>query len=122
MNEWMNEWIYIYASIFLLAVFPEGVPVISLEAASKEGWAKYSHYQLGLDYFGKSAPIEDLYEYFGFTGPKVAAKAKGLIAHFEGKTVPFLMDLPQLDWVEIDGGICADGCLGWVRRSVKPAE
>jgi transketolase len=84
-------------SLITRTVFPKDVPVISLEAASKEGWPKYSHYQLGLDYFGKSAPMEDLYEHFGFTGPKVAAKAKGLIAHFEGKTVPFLMDLPQLD-------------------------
>ena len=33
-----------------------GVPVLSVEAATTSGWAKYSHMQIGIDRFGKSAP------------------------------------------------------------------
>mmetsp|Transcript_9370 Transcript_9370/g.10679 ORF Transcript_9370/g.10679 Transcript_9370/m.10679 type:complete len:684 (-) Transcript_9370:37-2088(-) len=74
------------------SVFPEGAAVLSLEAGSTEGWSKYSHYQLGLTTFGKSAPYKQLYEYFGLTAENVVAKGKGLVAHFENKAVPWLMD------------------------------
>jgi len=78
------------------SVFPKGVPVMSLEAASKEGWAKYSHYQMGMDRFGKSAPYLKVYEYFGFTAENMAKKGKGLVKFYAEKEVPWLMDMPEL--------------------------
>ena len=43
---------------------------LSVEAASTQGWIKYTTEQgrsLGLDHFGESAPAEDLFKEFGFT-------------------------------------------------------
>lgn len=45
-----------------LAVFPDGIPVLSVEAMSTAGWAKYSHEQFGLNRFGASAPAKAIYE------------------------------------------------------------
>jgi transketolase len=74
------------------SVFLEGVPVLSVEAASTFGWSKYSHYSIGLTTFGKSGKYEDVYEYFGITPKNIAEKAKKLIEHYKGKQVPNLLD------------------------------
>ena len=78
------------------SVFPEGAPVISVEAAATTGWAKYAHYTIGIDSFGKSAPYKKVYEYFGITADAIAAKSTKLVAHFQGKAVPWLVDVPNL--------------------------
>ncbi|KAH9254849.1 transketolase [Batrachochytrium salamandrivorans] len=72
--------------------FPENVPVVSVEAAGIEGWAKYSHVQLGLRTFGASAPIKDLYKKFGLNPDQIAAKAKQTLEFYKGKHVPWLVD------------------------------
>lgn len=77
------------------SVFLQNSVVISLEASSVEGWAKYSHYQIGMKEFGKSAPFEKVYEYFGFTPKAVSQKSKDVLKHFEGKQIPWIMDFPQ---------------------------
>ncbi|MEO8446620.1 MAG: transketolase [bacterium] len=54
---------------------------ISIEAGSTLGWSKYvtdDGISIGIDVFGKSAPIEDLMKEFGFTVENVVAKAKSL--------------------------------------------
>lgn len=38
------------------SVLPEGVPVVSVEAAHPMGWERYSHYHIGMKSFGASAP------------------------------------------------------------------
>lgn len=45
-----------------MAVFPDGIPVMSVEVMSTSGWAKYSHEQFGLNRFGASAPAKAVYE------------------------------------------------------------
>ena len=37
-------------------VFPEGVPVLSVEAAGIHGWRQYAHASVGLSTYGLSAP------------------------------------------------------------------
>jgi len=54
------------------SVLTPGVSVVSVEASSTFGWARYSHHQIGMTTFGASAPIDALLPHFGFTPPKVA--------------------------------------------------
>jgi transketolase len=77
-------------------VFPEGVPVLGVEAAAKTGWEKYTHFQIGMVRFGKSAPADKLYDLFGFTDEKIASKAQALVKHYSGKSVPWLVDAPAI--------------------------
>ena len=47
------------------------------------GWERYTGthgLNLGVDSFGASAPIEALYDKFGLTGAKVAARVKARLA------------------------------------------
>ena len=37
-------------------VFPDGVPVMSIEAAGVHGWTKYAHASYGMNGYGLSAP------------------------------------------------------------------
>jgi transketolase len=41
---------------YKVSVFPEGIPIISLEAMSTFGWSKYAHVNIGMTQFGASAP------------------------------------------------------------------
>ena len=41
---------------FKSTIFPRGVPVLSVEAGSTFGWAKYADQSIGIDRFGASAP------------------------------------------------------------------
>ena len=63
---------------YRLSVFPEGVPVLSVEASSAEGWCKYAHSVLGMRSFGASAPGGLLMEHFGFTADAVVEAARAL--------------------------------------------
>eukprot|EP00658_Telonema_sp_P-2_P076332 TRINITY_DN6661_c0_g1_i7.p1 TRINITY_DN6661_c0_g1~~TRINITY_DN6661_c0_g1_i7.p1 ORF type:complete len:694 (+),score=199.15 TRINITY_DN6661_c0_g1_i7:252-2333(+) len=77
-------------------LFPDGVPVLSVECACARGWERYSHAQVGMRSFGKSAPLKDVMEYFGFTKEQVAEKASKLVEFYKGKPVPSLYDVCQL--------------------------
>lgn len=46
--------------------------VVSIEALSTFGWDKYSDFQIGVDYFGKSAPFKDVFEFFRITAESAA--------------------------------------------------
>jgi len=63
-------------------VLPKGIPILSVEAASTFGWAKYAHKSIGIDTFGMSAPANQVFEHFGLVPTEVAKKAKELIAEF----------------------------------------
>ena len=55
---------------------------ISIEASGISGWEKYVGSQgvsLGMKSFGKSAPINDLYEHFGLTSNRVVEIAKKIL-------------------------------------------
>jgi len=68
-------------------VLPKGVPILSVEAASTFGWAKYAHKSIGIDTFGLSAPAAKIFEHFGLVPNKVAEKAKELIAEYPKMTL-----------------------------------
>lgn len=44
---------------YRLAVIPDGIPALSVEALSTVGWSRYSHQQFGLDRFGASGPAKE---------------------------------------------------------------
>jgi transketolase len=76
-------------------VFVQGVPVLSVEAASTFGWEKYAHGSCGVNTFGASAPIKDVYKKFGLVPNAVAEKAKSLVKLYEGQQVPYLLNRLQ---------------------------
>ena len=80
---------------YRLSVFPDGVPVLAVEAASAEGWGKYAHSVLGMRTFGASAPAKDLHKHFGFTTEAITAKARELLAFYESRPVPCLLRRPD---------------------------
>lgn len=47
---------------YRLSVIPDGIPVLSVEAASTMGWERYSHEQFGLNRFGASGPYKEVYK------------------------------------------------------------
>ncbi|MEX2425006.1 MAG: transketolase [Acidimicrobiia bacterium] len=58
-------------------VLGEGIPRVSVEAASTFGWERVvgiDGLTIGLDHFGASAPAGVIAEQFGFTGPAVAER------------------------------------------------
>lgn len=61
------------------SVFPNGVPVLSIEAGTTLGWGRYADASIGLDRFGASAPAERLFEEFGFTVENAVKKALALL-------------------------------------------
>eukprot|EP00730_Choanoeca_flexa_P000139 TRINITY_DN10062_c0_g1_i2.p1 TRINITY_DN10062_c0_g1~~TRINITY_DN10062_c0_g1_i2.p1 ORF type:complete len:684 (+),score=235.73 TRINITY_DN10062_c0_g1_i2:65-2116(+) len=75
------------------SVFTPGVPVLSIEAASRFGWGKYSHAQIGMDTFGASGPGAKVMEHFGFNKKNVVEKAQTLIKFYDGKA-PVLTQRP----------------------------
>jgi len=51
---------------------------VAIEAGATQGWSRYTGNEgtvIGLDHFGASAPIQDLYHQFGLTAEKVADAA-----------------------------------------------
>lgn len=79
---------------YKLSVFPEGVPVVSVEAGCTAGWDKYAHASIGVPAFGMSAPAGQIYEKLGITGPGIAAKVAAAIKFYEGKTVASRVNRP----------------------------
>ena len=66
------------------AVFPPGVPVLSIEAGATLGWDRYADDAIGIDHFGASAPSPVLMEKFGFTSDHVVKRAHALLARHGG--------------------------------------
>jgi transketolase len=64
-------------------VLPAGPLRVSIEAGTTFGWERYVHdgLRFGVDGFGASAPIEDLYKHFGLTAdaitPQILDKLEG---------------------------------------------
>jgi len=73
-------------------VLPAGVPVLAVEALAVDGWCKYAHSVVGMRSFGASAPGKDLAKQFGFTTENVVAKARELLAFYNARPVPNLLE------------------------------
>lgn len=84
------------------SVIGEGIPVLSVEAASTFGWSDYSHAQFGLDRFGASATIAQLKDVFGFNADTVATEARTLATFYAGRQAPSIFDRPGRRVVKAD--------------------
>ena len=65
---------------FKLTVFPQGVPVLSVEAGSTFGWSSYADQSIGIDRFGASAPGNVVMHNLGLNVQHVVDRALTLIA------------------------------------------
>lgn len=70
---------------YKLSVLRSGAPILSLEALSTLGWAKYSHEQFGLDKFGASAPYQKVYQKHGLTAANVAELGKKIVVFYKNR-------------------------------------
>jgi len=68
------------------SVLTPGVPVISIEALGVTGWERYAHFSIGMTSFGHSAPDKDLFNKFGFTPDKVAARTLSFLDQLAKQT------------------------------------
>lgn len=71
------------------SVFPQGIPVLSIEAGSVLGWEKYAHGHIGMSTFGTSAPGNDVFAHFGFSIDKAVTSAQKLVDTY-GTAAPSL--------------------------------
>ena len=60
-------------------VLNKNIPIISIEAGSKNGWEKYTKNNIGLNSFGESAPYKDVYSHLELTSDKIVELAKKII-------------------------------------------
>jgi len=66
---------------YKLAVLPERLPRIAVEAGVTDGWWKYGCAAVvGIDRYGESAPAGALFTHFGFTAANVAATVRAVLA------------------------------------------
>lgn len=84
---------------YKLSVFPDGVPVLSVEASGVRGWERYSHLAVGMSGYGASGPASALYAKFGFTTENIVAQAKGLTHFYSGRSAPSLVNRPMSSFV-----------------------
>ena len=61
------------------SVFPDGVPVLSVEAATTLGWARYADDSIGIDRFGVSAPGAEVLARLGIEPGNVVERAVALV-------------------------------------------
>ncbi|QKX62226.1 uncharacterized protein TRUGW13939_09385 [Talaromyces rugulosus] len=69
---------------YRLSVLPDGIPVLSVEAATTMGWERYSHEQFGLNRFGASGPYKEVYAKFEFTPEGISKRALATIDFYKG--------------------------------------
>jgi transketolase len=60
-------------------VLGPGAPILSVEAASSFGWARWADDSVAIDHFGASGPGGQVLAEFGFTAENVANRAQALI-------------------------------------------
>jgi transketolase len=63
-----------------LAIFPAGVPVLSVEAATTFGWARWADRSIGIDRFGASAPGAVALDRLGINVPNIVDTARDMLA------------------------------------------
>ena len=60
-------------------ILPDDALIVSVEAGVTMGWERYTGtggLRVGVDGFGASGPIDALYDHFGITPAKIAARVK----------------------------------------------
>lgn len=64
------------------SVLVPGIPILSVEAGSTQGWDKYSNVQFGINRFGESAPANVVLDYFQINAAGVVERAVKTIDFF----------------------------------------
>ena len=67
------------ASKYRQTVFPQNVPVLSVEAGVTFGWSQYADASVGIDRFGASAPGSTVMSKLGISNENVAERARELV-------------------------------------------
>jgi len=67
------------------SILTPGVPVVSIEAASVHGWARYAHFHIGMTTFGSSGPLDKVMDYFGFVPNKVVATTRKYLSDLDSQ-------------------------------------
>ena len=67
------------ASKYRQSVFPQNVPVLSVEAGVTFGWSQYADASVGIDRFGASAPGSTVMSKLGISQENVAERARELV-------------------------------------------
>lgn len=73
------------------SVFIQGVPVLSVEAGSVNGWAKYAHESIGMSSFGCSGPYKSVYKHFGIDVDSIVEKSKKTVEFYKTNPVGNLL-------------------------------
>lgn len=83
---------------YKLSIFPDGSPIMSIEASNTYGWHKYAHAPFGIknNTFGLSAPGDDLYKHFGFTVSNLVNKAQEVVDFYKGTIPPSIVIVPSI--------------------------
>lgn len=80
------------------SVLPGDIPTMAVEAASANGWHRFSHAQICMNTFGASGPGGQVFEYFGFTSANIQAKGEQLVNYYKiNGPVPNLNNHPIFD-------------------------
>ena len=74
-QELFNQQSLIYKN----EIINKDVPVITIEASSVSSWEKYSKNNMGMETFGESAPIKEVYKHFNLTSDKIVELTKKII-------------------------------------------
>ena len=67
------------ASKYRQTVFPQNIPVLSVEAGVTFGWSQYADASVGIDRFGASAPGSTVMSKLGISAENVAERARELV-------------------------------------------
>ena len=65
---------------FQRSMLPAGVPVLSVEAATTFGWARYADDSIGIERFGASAPGAEVLDKLGINVEHVVGRAIALVS------------------------------------------
>ena len=65
-------------------VLGPGSPILSVEAASSFGWARWADDSVAIDHFGESGPGESVLGDLGFLPEHVAERARALLDELDG--------------------------------------
>ena len=72
------------AAAYQAEILPEDALIVSIEAGTTFGWERYTGrdgLRFGIDSFGASAPIDDLYRHFGLTVDAIAPQILARLGH-----------------------------------------
>lgn len=72
---------------YQLSIYPDGIPVVSVEAGATYIWSRYAHESIGINRFGCSGKGLDVYKYFNLVPEEIAKKVDIILKSYEGKVV-----------------------------------